>query len=102
MALEGQLTLMDVPGYSTIRLGRQGPAIAARAEIVRLQAGGYGPTEIARTLNVRGVPTPTGRGIWWPETVKRHVDGAAWAAYMRSYRGRVATPPPGVRRDRFR
>jgi hypothetical protein len=79
---------MDAPGYSTIRLGAPPAGLDARAEIARLRAAGYGPTVIARTLNARGVATPTGRGIWWPETVKRHVDPLPWRAYMRAYRGR--------------
>jgi hypothetical protein len=91
VAIDGQLTLMDAPGYSTIRLGAPAPTLDARAEIVRLRAAGYGPTVIARTLNVRGVPTPTGRGQWWPETVKRHVEPgrSKWNASMRRYRGRL-------------
>jgi len=79
---------MDAPGYSTIRLGAQAPSLNARAEIARLQAAGYGTTVIARTLNARGVPTPTGRGMWWPDTVRRHVEPAGWAEYMRRYRRR--------------
>lgn len=61
--------------------------VDARAEIVRLRAEGYGPTTIARSLNARGVSTPTGRGVWWPATVRRHVDPGPWAAYVRRYRG---------------
>lgn len=61
----------------------------ARVEINRLRAAGYGPTAIARSLNARGIPTPTGRGGWWPQTVRRHVDPAPWAAYIRTkYRPR--------------
>lgn len=63
--------------------------IQARAEIVRLKAEGYGHAEIARSLNRRGISTPTGRGRWWPDTVRRHVDPLArarWAASMRRYR----------------
>src|SRR5204862_1102854 len=81
---------MDAHGYSTIRLGAPAPTISARAEILRLEAAGYGSTVIARSLNVRGVPTPTGRGRWWPETVRRHVHPEPWAAYQRSYRRRGA------------
>lgn len=63
--------------------------LEARAEIRRMRADGYGPNEIARSLNVRGIATPTGRGRWWPSTVTRFADPAAraaWAAYMRRYR----------------
>lgn len=92
MAIEGQLTLMDVPGYSTLRLTGPATRLDARAEIARMRAAGYGPTVIARTLNARGVATPTGRGVWWPETVKRHVDERArWAEYMRGYRRRISS-----------
>lgn len=60
--------------------------LQARAEIVRLQAEGYGLAKIARSLNTRQVPTPSGRGQWWPDTVRRHVDPGPWAAYIRRYR----------------
>lgn len=60
--------------------------IEARAEIVRLKAQGVGHTQIAKSLNTRGVPTPTGRGVWWPDTVKRHVDPVPWRDYIRRYR----------------
>ena len=62
------------------------PRVEARSEIVRLKSAGYGPSEIARSLNARAVPTPTGRGRWWPDTVKRHIDPAPWRAYIRRYR----------------
>lgn len=62
---------------------------AARPIILRLHADGLGPTSIARHLNATGVPTPSGRGRWWPETVVRHRDPATWAAYMRAYRARM-------------
>lgn len=58
--------------------------VDARAEIVRLRAEGYGYTAVARSLNARGVSTPTGRGQWWPASVLRHVDPAPWADYMRT------------------
>jgi hypothetical protein len=67
--------------------------VNARAEISRLRAAGYGAAETARSLNARGVPTPTGRGKWWPETVRRHADPAvtlAWRRYMADYRSRAA------------
>lgn len=69
--------------------------LEARAEIVRLQASGYGSSAIARSLNLRGVSTPSGRGRWWPETVKRHADPVAraqWAAYVKRYRARERSP----------
>lgn len=56
-----------------------------------MRGAGYGPTVIARSLNRRGVPTPSGRGRWWPETVKRYGDpGAAeaWRRYIADYRAR--------------
>jgi hypothetical protein len=64
------------------------PVVQARAEIVRLQAQGYRPSEIARSLNARQVPTPSGRGQWWPDSVRRHVDPGPWADYIRRYRQR--------------
>jgi hypothetical protein len=87
-----QLRLEDVLG--TFHVGADelcgcvpaGSTIEARAEIVRLRAGGLGATAIAQSLNRRAVPTPTGRGRWWPETVKRHVDPGPWRDYMRRYR----------------
>ena len=66
-------------------------SLNARAEIVRLRAAGYGAAETARSLNRRGVPTPTGRGQWWPETVRRHADPMVrqqWARYIADYRAR--------------
>ena len=62
------------------------PVIQARAEIVRLRSEGYGLTEVARSLNARNVPTPSGRGRWWPDTVRRHVNPGPWADYVRRYR----------------
>lgn len=61
----------------------------ARAEISRLAAAGYGAAAIARSLNNRAIPTPSGHGRWHPETVKRHgdpVSRARYNAYMRGYR----------------
>jgi Recombinase len=60
----------------------------ARAEIARLKAEGYGPTAIARSLNARRVPTASGRGMWYPDTVRRSLEPAKWAAYIRRYRAR--------------
>lgn len=65
--------------------------VNAAAEISRLTAAGYGATAVARSLNSRGIPTPSGRGRWHPETVRRHADPITrrrWAAYMRGYRDR--------------
>lgn len=65
--------------------------VNARAEIGRLRASGLGAAEIARSLNRRGVATPSGRGSWWPETVRRHADprvAAQWRDYMARYRAR--------------
>lgn len=61
----------------------------ARAEIDRLQADGLDRSAIARSLNARGFPTPSGRGRWHPETVGRQLDPDTWAAYMRRYRARL-------------
>jgi hypothetical protein len=63
-------------------------AVAARAEIARLKASGYGPAAIARSLNARSIQTPSGRGRWHPDTIRRHLEPAPWAAYMRTYRSR--------------
>lgn len=46
--------------------------ITAAAEIARMRAAGYGPTVTARSLNARGIPTPSGRGRWWAATVQYH------------------------------
>jgi hypothetical protein len=65
--------------------------IDARAEIVRLRASGLGASEVARSLNRRGISTPTGRGRWHPETVKRHADpleATRWRLYIADYRAR--------------
>lgn len=86
--MRGQLTLEDELGTFTVALKDQ-PAIQARPMIAELRAQGLGPTAIARRLNVSGVSTPTGRGHWRPETVQRHANPAAWAAWMREYRRRT-------------
>lgn len=44
----------------------------ARAEIARLRAAGLTAADTARSLNRRGIPTPSGRGQWWPATVQYH------------------------------
>lgn len=80
--------LADVLGTLVIAYDDGPPAgqVQARPEIVRLQAQGYGPTAIARSLNRRRIPTPSGRGRWHPETVQRHVNPGPWADTMRRYR----------------
>jgi hypothetical protein len=80
-----QLTIEGEVGTMRVGAGR----LDASGEIARLRAEGMGTTEIARSLNARGVPTASGRGMWWPATVRRHsYQREAWAAYMRSYRAR--------------
>jgi hypothetical protein len=80
-----QLSIDDVVG--TIRIGPEGGApVNARAEIARLHDDGLGFTAIARSLNARRVPTPSGRGLWWASTCRRHVDPTGWRDYIRSYR----------------
>ena len=64
----------------------------ARAEIARLRASGQSWRAVAHTLNQAGIPTPTGRGSWWPQTVMRHADQRArsdWSAYIARYRQRI-------------
>jgi len=80
---------LQLPGeYLTgwVQQTRTTGGIEARAEIARLLAAGYGHTSIAHSLNARAVPTPTGRGQWWPASVRRHVEPGPWAAYVRRYR----------------
>jgi Recombinase len=56
-------------------------------EIRRMSAAGYGRPTIAATLNRRGVPTASGRGRWWPETVHAVLDDNAYRRqYQRQYR----------------
>lgn len=57
-----------------------------RAEISRLRAEGYGPQAIARSLNSRGISTPSGRGQWWASTVVQHSEPEQWARYLRAWR----------------
>ena len=67
--------------------------IDAAAEITRLWAAGYTTAEISRSLNGRGVPTPSGRGKWHPDGVRRYGDPRArekWNDYMRQYRARLS------------
>jgi Recombinase len=75
-----------------------GSAVEALARIAELTTAGYGPSAIARRLNADGIPTPSGRGRWHPETVIRHRDPTYRqrnAGYMQRYRQR-----PGTARDR--
>jgi hypothetical protein len=84
----GQLRLDGgVDAVDTSTQGKAGAEAAAR-EITRMVDNGYGYIAIARSLNARGVPTPTGRGQWWPSSARRHVDRMGWADYMRRYRAR--------------
>jgi hypothetical protein len=83
-AVQGRLE--DHLGVLRVTFDDSPPIPAVIPEIRRLQAQGYGPTAIARMLNRRQVPTPTGRGRWHPDTVKRHVNPGPWRDYMRHYR----------------
>ena len=84
MVTQGRLE--DHLGELQIRFDPIPPQIAAVPEIMRLQAQGLGPTAIARSLNRRRIPTPSGHGRWHPDTVKRHIDPGPWRDYMRRYR----------------
>jgi hypothetical protein len=67
------------------------PPVDTRAEISRLWAAGYTTAAITRSLNGRQIPTPSGRGRWHPDSVRRHADPIAhdrWNAYIRGYRRR--------------
>jgi hypothetical protein len=58
--------------------------MSSATELVReLRAAGYSWHVIARTLNARGVPTPTGSGQWWPASAMRHYDPVARDAWRR-------------------
>lgn len=70
---------------------------SARAAIAQLRDDGATWSTIARTLNGRGVPTPSGRGRWYPETARRHADPASHAAYMRAWRAHRAGTWPRSR-----
>ena len=78
--------LEDHLGTFRVAYGSPRPTVSAHTEIVRLRAAGYGPTGIARSLNKRQIPTPSGKGRWHPQTVARYVDPAPWRDYMRRYR----------------
>ena len=66
----------------------------ARVVIAELRAGGMSWHAVARTLNASGVPTPSGRGRWYPETCNRHANPDAHAAYMRAWRAGIRRRPP--------
>jgi hypothetical protein len=58
-------------------------------DVIRdMRQRGHGFTVIARTLNERGIPTSSGRGQWWPATVRAAITPGYWAGYMRAYRRR--------------
>jgi hypothetical protein len=72
-----------------VHAARPAPSVtAARPVIGQLRAAGLGWSSVARRLNATGVPTPSGRGRWYSETVMRHADPERHAAYMRDYRAR--------------
>lgn len=77
-----QLPAAFLEGWTKPSPGR----IEARAAIVQLRADGHGRKLIARTLNARGIPTPSGRGSWHPSTVRHFEDPSGWAMYMRRYK----------------
>ena len=57
--------------------------------ISTMAAQGMTAYSIARALNAKGVPTPTGKGQWHHHTVERHMSVEArqrWADYMKHYR----------------
>lgn len=76
----------------TFRVGTTGPgrrpALNARAEIVRLRSEGMSAASVARRFNRAAVPTPSGRGQWWPSTVLRHAEPGPWRDYIARYRAR--------------
>lgn len=74
------------------QIGEMAPTrIEARAEIQRMWRHGYTDTAIARSLNARAVPTGSGRGRWYPATVRRFADPTArehWRQYIARRRAR--------------
>jgi hypothetical protein len=64
------------------------PSASPDVLIAAMAARGLRASAIAHRLNVAGVPTGSGRGRWYGETVQRRVDRAGWNAYMRAYRAR--------------
>lgn len=60
----------------------------ARDEIARLRLRGYSWHKIADSLNARQIPTPSGRGVWWPSSAQHHADPSGWRAYIAAYRRR--------------
>lgn len=77
-----QLELADEAGVFVVRI----PGPSAREEIARLRHDGYGWSAIARSLNQREIPTPTGRGAWHARSVENHLNPEEWAAYIRARR----------------
>jgi Recombinase len=73
------------------RWSMAGGAVVVPAEVAdeirRLHEAGYGRHKIAATLNRREVPTASGRGRWWSETVRAVLDDNAYRRqYQRQYR----------------
>lgn len=65
------------------------PGPTAKEQIGELRERGYSYTDIARSLNQRRVPTPSGRGQWWRDSVQRHYDAHSaekWKMSVRRYR----------------
>lgn len=83
----GMLNTLDQVNGAPPRPGRQ-QGNDARPAIRQLRASGMTSQQIATALNQAGIPTASGRGKWWPQTVDRHEDPDAWASYIRRYRYR--------------
>lgn len=60
----------------------------ARPLIAELLAAGYTAGRIAHRLNAEQIATPSGRGRWYPSSVRNHAHPERWAQYMRDYRHR--------------
>ena len=93
-----QLTLPDTLTRGLIRAtppDRANGGVVPIAPIVaRLRADGLSWHGVARHLNATGVRTPSGHGRWYGETVRRHLDPAAHAAYVRAWRAGVRLRSP--------
>jgi hypothetical protein len=52
---------------------------STRALVADMAAAGYGRRVIARSLDARGIPTPSGApgARWWPDTVAAVLDDGA-------------------------